>query len=155
VKANVALSRMHRPRFSELERELALEEADRYRGTARINVENLQFTSEGDDAQVAKLRKVFLQIGCKPEDHPIPAMIDPQLLQSALQRSGSKPEELVDHSRAQYPPLDIPQGNTLVCLRGAELVTAGKDLLREGCKRWCVQLYCTGKKFSTFKFNTS
>jgi hypothetical protein len=139
---------MRRNRFLENERKLAAERKIKYKGTASIRTEVLDFPNEELDTENTKrLGQFFRDVnGCSrldPLDH-IPALIDQNHLNAALAASGITAEQLLVSPRETYLSLEFPPGFQLNCLRGRDQVQAGVKILPPGDKRWTVDLYLAG-----------
>jgi hypothetical protein len=147
---------MRRARFREQERGLAEERSIRYRGTASIKLDVLHFPEpdnsnvdrEPDKINVERLKNLFLDGGCRPDElrNHILAVIDQEQLDDAILASGTSAEGLLAEARDGFPELDFPPGYRLECLHGLDRVEAAKKegVLPPGNKRWTVDLYLAG-----------
>lgn len=139
---------MQEVQFLEYEKRLAEERTSKYRGTASIRLETLHFPSkdvrELDEKNVDRLIELFQKEGgCRrlePQNH-IPALVNPQQLEAALQASGVSTERLLADS---YPELNFPPNYQLWCLHGRHRIQAAARVLPLNDRRWVVDLYHKG-----------
>lgn len=142
---------MRRSRFQEQERKLAAQRSLKYRGTASVKIDVLDFPSEQsrewDEENITRLKRSFREAnGCDRLDiaNHIPATIDEQQLTSALADSGLSAERLLAGPRDGYPELEFLVGYRLNCLYGRHRVLAAAEVLSRGDRRWTVDLYLGG-----------
>lgn len=120
---------MRRARFLEQERELAAERRVKYRGTASIKLEALHSRDDDlrelDEKNVARLKRLFQEDGCRRLElrNHVPALIDQQQLDAAIQASGTSAEGLLADPSNGYPELYFPPGYQL----GVDLYRTGMD----------------------------
>ncbi|KAF2647755.1 hypothetical protein K491DRAFT_614063 [Lophiostoma macrostomum CBS 122681] len=139
---------MSRRRFVEQERRLAEELSTKFRGTASVDIAVLDFPfkklRDEDEKNTERLEKLFKkQKGCRDWDifNHIPALIQPDQLDAALERSNISSEALLE-ARDGHLQLDFPAGFLLSCLRGQHRALAAKA--SRGITRWTVDLYDSG-----------
>jgi hypothetical protein len=162
LEQNLALCQfiltMWRAQLQAQERRLEAEKGIKYKGTASIKIEVLQFRSDKikttDKAKkeverpknVERLEKVFRDEGCLRLDfkNHIPAVIDQQQLDTALRAAGITADQLLTKSHDSYPELEFPPGYKLECLKGSGRGGAAPHVLPPGDKRWTVDLYLAG-----------
>lgn len=148
---------MAKPSWLGRERELAAERNLTYRGTASIKIEVLRFRQDdrhekGPDKKnrehVKDLANLF-KTGFDRMDvrNHVPAVIDQQSLDAAIQGSGCLADTMIGFARESYPRLDFPPGFQLECLHGHDRVQAAARLLPPEDKRWVVDLYLAGSEF--------
>lgn len=124
--------------------------ASNYRGTVRVKLEALRFGVEGsrqpDVQNVKRLRQIFQDQGCyrlDPENR-IPAVIDQQTLENAMQLSGTTLAALLQIPQTSPPFLKFPPGFQLQCLKGQSRAKAAEMVLRAEQRWWGVDLYLEG-----------
>ncbi|KAI9727190.1 MAG: hypothetical protein M1834_008498 [Cirrosporium novae-zelandiae] len=117
-----------------------------FRGTARIDLQHLQFkrlVRELDYANISRLINVFKsEQGCnrlEPEHH-VPALINDEDLNLVLQKSNVSPTDLLKPQTEPYY-LAIPNWMKLSCLHGRHRIYAARTFLRPGDQWWTVDLY--------------
>jgi len=138
--------------FVEQERRLTAELSAKFRGTASVQIEALEFPFKGlreeDQKNTERLAELFREDkGYRdwPFCNHIPAVIEQRDLDAALVRSGISPGALLEISDGQLE-LDFPVGFRLSCLRGRHRVLAAKDVLPSRSRRWTVDLFLSGMK---------
>jgi hypothetical protein len=145
---------MRRARFQEQERRLATEKRLKFRGTASIKLEVLDFPWDKTDnvvhqKNVKRLENIFRGGGCHPLNlrNHIAGVIDQQRLDAAVLNLGISAEQLFEDPRDgdDYPKLDFPPDYQLECMNGHARVDAAARVLPLGDKRWTVDLYLAGK----------
>ena len=142
---------MPQNRIEDEDRHLEAERRDKYRGTARIRLEWLQFHSgerrELDRRNVERLKTIFRK-DCRRQDvhNHIQALVEQQHLDVALRISGVERGELLSHPP---PELVFPPGYQLECLHGQHRIQAGKEVLSPEERWWTVELYTSGKARET------
>jgi hypothetical protein len=126
-----------------------------YKGTACIGLEFLNFRRcesgkeneeyEPDRENVEYLKGCFRKEGCRQVDvgNHIPALIDQQSLDDALQAAGISANQLRSPSGG-YPELAFPDGFQLECLHGKDRIQAAREYLSPRNKWWAVDLYPKG-----------
>jgi len=141
---------MSRRRFVEQERRLGAELIAKFRGTASVPIEALDFPfkklREEDEKNTERLASSFRkEKGCRDWEifNHVPAVVAQQDLDAALARSGISPEQLLE-ARDGHLELDFPAGFRLSCLRGRHRVLAAKNVLPPGGRRWTVDLFLSG-----------
>lgn len=137
----------------EQERRLASELSTKFRGTASVEIEILDFPfkklRQEDEKNTKRLEELFKkQKSCRDWEvfNHIPAVIEQDQLDAALARSGISPEALLE-ARDGHLKLNFPAGFRLSCFRGQHraLAAAAEDVLPPGSRRWTVDLYLSGK----------
>lgn len=133
-------------RYLGRERTLAAEKSAKYLGSASIYIENLRFLHEEDKENVERLKQLFRSTGYDRSDvrNHVPATIDKEILDAALQYSGISSDRLNLATTSKYPKLDFPSPHRLECLHGIDRIQAAISLLPPGDKRWVVDLYQQG-----------
>ena len=125
-----------------LERERRL----KCKGSARIRLENLDFSQAGDavlDASnVKRLVAIFQGEGCFQQEsqYHLPAIIDREQLDLALRTSDTSSDLLLSPVQAQRPELRFPSGFQLRCLHGRHRVQAAREMVPRQTW-WTVELY--------------
>jgi hypothetical protein len=128
---------------------LETEKKEKYKGTARIRLEWLQFPSikgwEPDKAKVNRLKHNFRK-DCRRLDvrNHIPAVISQQDLDIALKLSGIVEGDLLGDAPNIYPELAFPAGYQLECLQGRHRIQAAKEALIVTDRWWVADLYLAG-----------
>lgn len=124
---------------------MAAERKAKYKGAASIKIQVLHFQHKQDKQNVKNLEKLF-RTGYDRLDvrNHIPAIIDQQSLNAALEKSGTSADALLGGAHDSYVELDFPPGFQLPCLHGRDRVDAAANLLPVGDKRWIVDLYLSG-----------
>jgi hypothetical protein len=116
-------------------------------GSARVNLRHLQFSRrrEPDEKNITRLGKLFgTGEGCDrfKKEHHIPAVIDNEVLDSALKRSRLSRADLI----APVPPtLVLSNTRKLTCLCGWHRAEAVKRVLDPIDLWWTVDLYDSGR----------
>ncbi|KAF4535056.1 uncharacterized protein LTHEOB_12861 [Lasiodiplodia theobromae] len=133
---------------------LDAERRQKYRGSARINLENLTFCSSNgsklDGEVVNDLKARFESDECFRLDkrNHIPAKIDQKVLDRALQLSGVSADALQGNGLNGYPRLTFPHGCRLRCLDGRHRLQAASEFFRFSKDRWwTVDLYLSDINF--------
>ena len=141
---------MSRRLFVERERSLAAELSAKFRGSASIKIETLDFPFEklrkSNSKNIETLQVLFKkQESCRDWEvfNHIPAVIDQEELAAALARAGISPEALLE-ARDGHLELDFPSDFRLTCFRGQHRALAAKEFLPPGSRRWTVDLYVSG-----------
>lgn len=143
---------MRLSRFQEQERRLATERCLKFKGTARIKLDVLDFpleeSTEPDKKNIERLKNLFQGANlCDRLNllNHIPATIDQHHLTAALVASGVSAESLLAGQPDGYPELDFPAGYRLPCLHGRHRVLAAAEILPRGDRRWAIDLYLGGE----------
>ncbi|OBT79449.1 hypothetical protein VF21_02102 [Pseudogymnoascus sp. 05NY08] len=120
----------------------------KYKGTARISLDVLFFRQdqprEYSQRQADFLVDCFQKEGCHrvPLCNHVPAIIDQESLDAALQRLGGTADDLLTNDEEpNYPLLEFPTGFHLECLHGRHRIEAGREFLHPGDDWWTVDLY--------------
>ncbi|KAL1620000.1 hypothetical protein SLS56_009844 [Neofusicoccum ribis] len=126
----------------------------KYRGSARISLENLTFSysndSKLDRKLVNDLKGRFESNECFRLDirNHIPAKIDHTVLDRVLQLSGVSADALQSSGLNGYPRLKLPDDCRLVCLDGRHRLQAASEFFRFSDNRWwTVDLYLSDISF--------
>lgn len=126
----------------------------KYRGSARISLENLIFCSSNgsklDGKVVNHLKARFESDECFRLDkrNHIPAKIDQKVLDRALQLSNISTDALQSNGLNGYPRLTLPDGCRLVCLDGRHRLQAASEFFKFSKNRWwTVDLYLSGSNY--------
>lgn len=100
----------------------------KYRGTAQVRLERLQFkeSRELDKKNLERLKANFRK-DCRRLDrcNHILALIDQQLLDVAIRALGISAEMLMNNQG--FPELNLPAGYNLECLNGWHRIQAEKE----------------------------
>jgi hypothetical protein len=133
------------------ERKLA-EEHDRFfLGSARVDMDALQFVEpcfrEFDEKNLERLLDAYEREGCfrMESGYHIPATIDQQALSSALVAAHSSTDALLCRDSSRWPKLTFPREFRLHCLHGRHRIEAGRRYLSSYDRWWIVDLYANGK----------
>jgi hypothetical protein len=135
---------------TEHEKKLAEDREQNFRGTACVSLRKLIFTPEYsrdvDKKNIERLKRIFAKQGClrlSPSNH-VPAIIDEQDLEAALQYSGKTLGELLDSTEDVPPKLTFPPNYLLECLHGQHRILAAMEILEPKDEWWTVHLYLSG-----------
>ena len=139
-----------------LDQELRYQKKLKYRGTARIDLSNLEFIPDNISRDTYVRKKVWSNLvdifkleDCLrlPQDHHIDALISSEALRTALARSNTSIEALQLDRCDRYPPkLLLLASESLPCLNGRKRLKAARAFLEEpGDDWWIVDLYSDGK----------
>ena len=137
---------MWRAQLQEEDSKLEAEKQVKYKGTARIGLKWLHFQRNQPGALEAKnverLKSIFRK-DCRRFDahNHIPAVIEQQALDAAIERSGISGRQLSGAAPGEYPELVFPADCHVECLHGQDRIQAAKEL-RLGW--WTVDLYLAG-----------
>ena len=117
----------------------------KYRSTAQVQLERLQFkeSKELDKKNLERLKANFRK-NCRQLDrrNHIPALIKQQLLDVAIRTSGISAEMLM--SNQGFPELNLPAGYNLECLYGRNRIQAGKETFLGRDQWWTINFYLAG-----------
>lgn len=140
----------HREAFAE-DKLLAEDRSENYRGTVRVGLRRLAFAPEYsrqiDRKNVERLKKIFSRPGgCLRLSPPncIPAVIDQQDLDLAIQSTGTTLEALLGGSEKEPPMLKLAPDYLLQCLHGQHRILAALEVLEPRDEWWTVHLYLSG-----------
>ena len=122
------------------------EKVTKYLGTARVQLQWLSFQHSKLKAKHVQVLKLSFEEDCRRLDarNHVPAIIDQQNLDSALQLSGVSRGQLFQCSQHQPLELSFWPGYQLECLHGRHRVQAAKLALAPSNKWWTVDLYLAG-----------
>lgn len=139
---------MRQRRVERQEAELEAERLAKFKGTARIRLECLEFPRSESNENVERLKLCIECEGCHRLEsrYHVPAVIDRQLLDAAVQASNTTHAALLSDSQSQWPTLHLPPGIRLACLRGWDRLRAGWESLPPRDRWWTVDLYLNGKR---------
>ena len=121
----------------------------KYRGTARVQLQHLQFRWDGvgkpSVKNVEKLKET-LKKDCRRLEtrNHVPAIVSQADLDNALTISGLSCESLLSRAASDYPDLLFPSGYRLECLHGKRRILAAKEVLSFPDRWWTVDFYLTG-----------
>lgn len=142
---------MQRSQFEEQERKLAAERSIKYRGTASVKIDVLDFSAvqpkDPDEQNITRLKGLFREANACDRwniSNHVPAIIDQRDLTIALADSGVSAERLLAGPHDGYPELDFPIGYRLQCLHGRHRVLASAEAFPREVRRWSVDFYLTG-----------
>ena len=132
----------------------------KYRGTARVQLQHLQFHWDGvgePSVKNVERLKETLKKDCRRLDarNHIPAVVCQADLDNALAASGLSCESLLNSGAGDYPELPFPPGYRLECLHGRRRILAAKDVLSFPDRWWTVDFYLAGaprSRLSEFNF---
>ncbi|KAH7248312.1 hypothetical protein B0J15DRAFT_400874, partial [Fusarium solani] len=127
-----------------VDRQIALDKAINYLGTASIHFRHLAFPECPLDRANVDRTKALMQYGraCLPEksSHQICAIVDRTQLKQALLRAGVLENQLLNYS-GEYVDVDFPDNYRLQCLQGKHRVAAAAEILPFSSRRWIVKLF--------------
>ena len=122
-----------------------------YLGRAKVDLRHIRFEDESvpggrlvDDKKVVRLLNVFEKEKCLrfEPDHDIPALIDPTVFESNLERSGldaAAPLDLHQHPHQ----LKFSENDSVLALQGKHRTAAARKFLLPFDRWWTVELYST------------
>lgn len=141
---------MQQRRVERKEAELEAERRVKFKGTARIRLEHLEFPRQESNENVERLKLCIELEGCYRLEsrYHVPAVVDQQLLDVIIQASDTSHAALLSDSQSHWPPLRIPSGVRLECLRGWDRLRAGWESLPPKDRWWTVDLFLSGKRIS-------
>jgi hypothetical protein len=135
---------------TELERKLAEDREENFRGTACVSLRRLNFKPEHsrdiDRKNIERLKRIFARQGClrlSPSNH-VPAIITEQDLKVALQHSGKTLKDLLNSAQDAPLKLTLPPNYMLECLHGQHRILAALEILIPKEEWWTVDLYLSG-----------
>ena len=138
-----------RTRVQDEEEELEEEKSQRYRGSARVDIDSLDFPDAiemvVDEDNVNKLISLFDGEGCFDGNtrHHIPALISDSNLQHGLEISNLTTDKLFVRDTSSWPELILPADCRLQCLHGRHRTLAAQRM-RNPRRLWTVDLYSEG-----------
>ncbi|KAL8792178.1 MAG: hypothetical protein Q9195_005200 [Heterodermia aff. obscurata] len=103
---------MQRTQVQDQEKSLEREKRINYKGSARIRLEHYDFSEDGpgvlDKSVVKNLVSIFEREGCFHQDmrHHVPAVIEREQLDLALQSSGVPSDVLLGNAQTESPEID-------------------------------------------------
>lgn len=138
---------MRHRRVERYEAELEAERRVKFKGTARIRLECLDFPKYGRNENAERLKLCIEYGGCYRlgSQYHVIAVIDQSLLDNAIQAANTSHAALLSNAQNQWPTLSLPPGVQLHCLRGWDRLRAGWELLPPTDRWWTVDLYRSGK----------
>ena len=138
---------MRQPRVERQEAELEAERRLKFKGTAIIRLECLDFPRHGANENVERLKLCIEHQGCYrlANRYHVSVVIDQELLESALEYPHSSYAALLSNAHGQWPTLRFPRGVQLRCLRGWDRLRAGWESLPPKDRWWAVDLYLSGE----------
>lgn len=135
--------------FTDAEHQLTAERALKYQGTAKIDLNEItfssSFTQECDPRNIARLCEVFRKDGCRrldPRNH-VTGVVDKQSLKRARQAASVTKQDLLTNPPDRYPHLHFQVGD-VKCLHGQHRLKAASDILPPSERWWVVDLYRDG-----------
>ncbi|QKX63179.1 uncharacterized protein TRUGW13939_10348 [Talaromyces rugulosus] len=137
---------MEVPGFIDEEIHLATERCVKLQGTAKVQLDDIQFDPplpQGLDAKnLKRLDQMFRKNGCRRlvVDNHIPVIVSRQSLSTSLQRAGVSPQALRTMQPDQFPLLCFSTGQ-LRGLHGRHRAQVGRKLLPPVDRWWTVDLY--------------
>jgi Protein of unknown function (DUF3723) len=141
---------MRQSQFSERELMVQAERCVKYRGTARVRLENLHFEwnepRELSRKNVERLKEVFRTENIRrlePRNH-IPAVVDQTDLDAAVQASELSAEKLLSNPDFDPPVLRFTPRYSLICLHGRHRIQAARETLPPTDAWWTVDFYLAG-----------
>lgn len=145
----------YREGFAE-DKRLSEDRGENFRGTVRVSLRRLAFppeySREIDKKNVERLKKIFNQPGgCLRLSPPnyIPAIIDQQDLDLAIESTGTTLEKLLNGSGQEPPMLKLPPNYSLRCLHGQHRILAALEVLKPRDEWWTVHLYLSGSSLAS------
>ena len=135
--------------FTNGELQLTTERRQKYRGTAKINLDQISFpasqTREIDPKNVERLCRIFSKDGCHWLDmrNYITAVVSKRQLKRARHAARVTAQELLRNPSDQYPHLDFST-ERVQCLHGQHRIKAGEEVLPPNEQWWTVDLYLDG-----------
>ena len=139
---------MRQRRVERYKAELEAERRVKFKGTARIRLECLDFPKYGRNENSERLKLCIEYGGCHRlgSQYHVIAVIDQSLLDNAIQAANTSQAALLSNAQNQWPALRLPPGVQLHCLRGWDRLRAGWELLSPKDRWWTVDLYRSGKR---------
>lgn len=141
-----------------IEKKLAEDRGKYYRGTVRVRFKYLQFSKlcpRGRSDEIVEYLKDKFSHACLRLDpkHRIPAVIEPQTLDAAIESSPAITlANLLDNPKGLPPELTLPPDCRLECLHGRQRVEAARELLPPKDWWWTIDLYLKGTKLEQLNF---
>ena len=138
---------MDGPMFTDIEVQLARERREKYRGTAKINLDQIVVHCEIDPKNVQRLSRVFEKEGCRRLDirNHVTALVSELHLEAALKSAKVDAPMLMTVLPDEYPLLQFLPGQVR-CLHGHHRLKAGERILAPGEQWWTVDLYLDGSQ---------
>ena len=140
---------MVRSQFTDYERRLATERRQKFRGTAKINLDQICFDPEKlrgvDSRNVERIYRIFHKEKCRRLDiqNHVTAVISTRDLEMALRISRVSAEALLTHPNDAPPHLQFPTGQVW-CLHGLHRIKAAEEVLGPSDRWWTVDIYLDG-----------
>ena len=126
-----------------------LEKAKHFIGRAKVELKNLYFPPRNrcedvDERKKGRLLSIFALEGClrNDPDHYIPALINQEILDTALHRSGLDLQDL--NTKDEPPCLDF-QDLQINCLHGQHRIEAAKIFLSPFDEWWIIDFYAESR----------
>ncbi|MAD85118.1 MAG: hypothetical protein CL912_19330 [Deltaproteobacteria bacterium] len=144
--------KMRQSKVDTWERTVLNDRNSNYLGTACVDLEELEFSSEfvreKNEKIVESLKGKFKKEGCyrlEPRNR-VPALIEPFDFLTVLDLSKLTPDNLLENPEETPPRLKLPLDLRLSCLHGRQRIEAAKAVLRKPKDRWwTIDLYTDGK----------
>lgn len=142
---------MRRIRKQDQEQRFEHEKCNKFKGSARIKLEHLNFSCnesrELDVSNVKRLVFIFEDEGCFHENNRnhIPAVINEKQLDVAIRTSETSYDMLLGNRQTKPPQLQFPSQFRLECLHGRHRIQAGREMIPPQLY-WTVDLYLAGRQ---------
>ena len=138
---------MRLPLVERQEAELEEERRAKFKGTARIRLESVDFPRQGASEKAERLKLCIECEACYRVDskYHISAVVDPELLDGAVAASNTSHAAGASNTPSQWPTLRFPPGVRLKCLRGWDRLRASWEVLPPKDRWWMVDLFLSGK----------
>jgi Protein of unknown function (DUF3723) len=139
--------------FTHGESHLDIERSREYKGTAKIDLEEIGFhptSSQSVEQHIIDwLCERFQKEGCCRLDaqNHVPAIISLQDLRAALQAAGKSFSDLLTSDPNHLPHLRFLAGQ-VHCLHGRHRIRAGAEVLSYGDRWWTVDIYLESRSNS-------
>ncbi|KAH8799385.1 hypothetical protein F5884DRAFT_869304 [Xylogone sp. PMI_703] len=123
------------------------DKATNFRGRAQVRISHLAFPNpirQIDENSLAQLKKAIIADGCLHKQYRIPAVIDDQILQTALNKARIDVDAFEIISLDDPPKLRFSKGTELECLDGQHRILAAKQIPLSEEEWWTLELYGKG-----------
>ena len=141
---------MRHPQSGTEEFRIQAEKSIKYRGSARVNLDNLYFASnwqrELSRKNVERLKGIFRVEGVRRLElgYHVPAVVDKADLDACKEASDVSTEQLMSNSDHNLPFLNFPAQYRLICLHGRHRIQAAREILPQVEAWWTVDFYLSG-----------
>lgn len=135
--------------FTNAEWQLTTERQLKYKGTAKIDLDQISFRASAntkvDQKNVERLCEIFRKDACRRLDiqNHVTAIVSRRHLRRACQVEGIANEDLTANNTTCYPRLQFPTGQ-VQCLHGQHRLKAAEETLPPTERWWTVDLYLDG-----------